>query len=53
MIEDSQIHFFLFVNSKSGGGLGQEYLTLANKSLKFKSKNGIQSLLYIYDMCHT
>lgn len=52
MIEaNNHNHFFLFVNTKSGGGLGQDYLTVVNKRLKFRNKNEEYAFVYLYDMC--
>lgn len=43
-------HFLLFINSRSGGCKGKEYLTLGENRLKLKSKQGFYVYVYVYDL---
>lgn len=44
----------LFVNSKSGGRRGHKYLSLGEKKVKFRSKEGFYVFVYLYDLyCKT
>lgn len=49
-IEQESHHFLLFINSKSGGRKGVQYLTIGENRLKLKSKAGFYIFVYLYDL---
>jgi len=45
-----KISFFLFINTKSGGGLGRRYLTVPGKRLDYKHNNSTTLTLHFIDL---
>lgn len=48
--QGSSHHFLLFINSKSGGGLGNEYLTLNAKTIKLLASGGTRAYVHLFDL---
>lgn len=45
-----KVSFFLFINTKSGGGMGRKYLTVPNRRLNYKFQNYSNISLHFVDL---
>lgn len=50
ILSNKRITYFLFVNSKSGGEKGKQYLTLPNRKLSFQYSHSTLLTLYLADL---
>jgi diacylglycerol kinase family enzyme len=48
--EDESVSFFLFINSKSGGGLGRKYLTIPLRRITYQFGKSTSIRLYFIDL---
>lgn len=48
--ENEKIWFFLFINSKSGGQVGKQYLTIDNQKLTYQYGKNATVYLHFIDL---
>lgn len=48
--DQTRISFFLFINSKSGGGVGAQYLTIPNRKLTYQFGKDTTISLHFIDL---